>query len=136
MLFPKKFRQITVKESDPAKFDAGVNAAFDRAIEAGSTPEIHYVDTLGLCAIIRYAVTVPVSETLLESFELSGLKATCAECECFRPSFDGRVKYTRCEHGKRVGRDQPACQYYYERLQERRDSECIAISRPSSSAAR
>lgn len=138
MLYPKQMRQITVKEDDPAKFDAGVNAAFDKAVEAGSSPEIHYVDSMGLCAIIRYAITVPVAETLQERYELSGLAARCRECEHYRPSTDKRVKYTRCANGHRVGGATPACMEYYQQLEaERRErDECIAISKPSSNAAR
>lgn len=128
MLYQKKFIQRTVMADTPEAFDKQLNAIYERAMQGRREPEIHYFDGLGLCATVRYYETVEIPETAAERYFVAGVQHTCADCEHFRPSFDGRVKWTHCETGGcRSGRTAPACEHHYEEL-ERREKEHVQES--------
>lgn len=122
MLYSKKFTQKTVMAKDPETFDRLINAIYDTAARSQREPEIHYFDGMGLCATVRYYEMIEIPETASERFIAAGEAHTCADCEHYRPPFDGRVKWVKCaEGGCLAGRTSPACEYHYEELERRRE---------------
>lgn len=121
MLNTKKYVQRTVMADDPVYFDKQINAIYEKAARIRQEPKIHYFDGLGLCASITYWETVEIPETAKDRLELEGVVHTCADCEHYRPPFDGRVHYVYCAVGDcQAGRSVPACEYHYEEIEERR----------------
>lgn len=120
MRYTKQFKQQTVMADSPETFDRIINAIYEKAARSQREPEIHYFDGMGLCATVRYYETLEIPETAAERFEVAGERHTCADCEHFRPSFDGRVKWVKCaEGGCLAGRTSPACEHHYEELERR-----------------
>ena len=133
MQYAKKFTQKTVMAKDPDSFDRMINAIYDIAARSQREPEIHYFDGMGLCATVRYYETIEIPETASERFLVAGETHTCADCEHYRPSFDGRVKWVKCaEGGCLAGRTSPACEYHYEELERRRERVSESHSRAGS----
>lgn len=129
MLYHKKFTQKTVMAETPEAFDRAINAIYETAARSQREPEIHYFDKLGLCATVRFWETIEIPETAAERFQLAGESHTCADCEYYKPSFDGRVKWTRCVEGDCLcGRTSPACELHYRELEERREVERVQES--------
>lgn len=124
MLHSKKFIQQTVMADSPDAFDRQINAIYERAARGRQEPAIHYFDGLGLCASVTYWDTIEVPENAQDRLELEGIVHTCADCDHFRPSHDGRVKWVKCtEGGCLAGRTSPACLYHYEEIEERRKND-------------
>lgn len=122
MKYQKRYIQKTVMAADPEAFDREINAIYQQATSAGQTPEVHYFDSLGLCASVRFYAQVEIPETAKDRYQLKGIQHTCADCPHFRPSFDGRVKWTSCEVGGCLSsRENLACEAYYEDLERREE---------------
>lgn len=122
MIYSKRWTQKTVREADPAAFDAALNEIYEQAMGATGEQEleVHYFDGMGFCATVRYWTTAEIPETAEERARISGVSHVCADCEHYRPSFDGRVKYASCPHsGRRSGRTLPACELHYQELERR-----------------
>lgn len=118
MKFVKHFKQQTVRTNDPREFDALVNEIFIQAAQGGKEPEVHFYDSQGFCATIRYFVNLQIPETISEEFELRGEKHYCAECQYFSISSDRRYKYGHCSlYDKRRCGDTPACDALYSMIQ-------------------
>ena len=126
MQYQKKYVQKTVMADDPESFDRQINAIYEKAARERYEPKVHFFEGLGLCASITYWETIEIAENAQDRLQLEGIMHTCADCEHFRPSYDGRVKWVKCaEGGCMAGRTSPACLYHYEELEERRTKESV-----------
>ena len=125
MKFVRKYVQQTVKASSPEEFDFSMNAIFAKAAKGGKEPDVHFFDSLGLCACVRYFVSESVAESLSEKFEIEGNMHLCSECPNFILPYDKRIKKVRCKEGDcLVTASTPCCDIFYERLimqDEKRD---------------
>lgn len=129
MLYQKKYIQRTVMADDPDAFDRQINAIYERAARERYEPQVHYFDGLGLCASVTFWETIEIPENAQDRLQLEGIIHTCADCEHFRPSYDGRIKWVKCaEGGCMAGRTSQACAYHYEEIEERRKQESVPKS--------
>ena len=129
MLYQKRYTQKTIMAQTPEAFDNQINAIYERAARQRQEPDIHFFDGLGLCASVTFWDTIEVPENAQDRLQLEGVIHTCADCEHFRPSYDGRVKWVKCaEGGCLCGRTSPACLYHYEEIEERRTKESVPQS--------
>ena len=110
--------QETVQESTKEEFDAKMNIIFSKTGDRNL--EVHYFDSLGLCATVRYWTETRIPETIAEEYECKGIHYICENCPHYHESNDRRVKYTTCSHsGVKVCAKTRACEYFYEKILER-----------------
>lgn len=114
MRFFNRLQSIIIQGSSAHDFQTKLNRALDQIAAQGVTPEVTFPPAPEFCAYLMFETSGRVPETISEAYEERGLGATCAECPSFRPSLDGRVKYTTCAHGeKNTHRHQAACDWFY-----------------------
>lgn len=114
----KKLIQKTVKTEDPLEFDAAMQKIFEKATKSGKEPSVHFWEGMGLCATVTFYETERIPESAMDRFEAKGMKRRCFECEHYKPSADGRVKWVRCEkRGDITTALSPCCNIYYEELE-------------------
>lgn len=116
MRYVKQYYQETVKEKDPAIFDAKVNEIYRKAYAGGKDPEVKFIDGLGLCASIRYFVSEQIPESIRDEYELRGEKHYCCECPYFVLPEDRRIRRVLCERKNRTDASSGACDIFYEEV--------------------
>ena len=116
MKYVRQFRQRTVKADDPRIFDEMVNAIYLKASESGKDPEIHYYDSMGFCATIRYYVHETIPENSKDEYELAKDYHFCMDCPYFVLPKDRRVRYLKCLKDQRTAVDSRACVIFYDML--------------------
>lgn len=109
-----RFQSVIVKGESAQEFEDKLNRALNQIAAKRATPTITFPPSLDYCAYITYKVETRAPETISETYEAAGLRCTCCECPEYRPSMDGRVRYTTCDQGvKNVRRDSAACDWFY-----------------------
>jgi len=107
--------QRTIRATNPEDYDRKMNEALTSHFEAQIIDRLNDQD---FCSIIRYKDRIEIPETIEEEYELQGIRHTCGECKHYRPSFDGRVKYTECPYDTTVScwKDRHCCEYFWRML--------------------
>ena len=119
MRYIRQYFQQTVQAETSAEFDALVNDIYKKAALGGKDPEIHFFDTRGFCATVKYFMSTEIPETISEEYQLKGIRCNCSDCPLYFPSEDKRVKYVRCDHvSHRVDAETNACDYFYQTFME------------------
>lgn len=116
MRYVKRYVQQTIKEDNPVIFDEKVNEVYIKASKSGITPEVNFVNGLGLCASIRYFVSESIPENAKDECELKGIKHICYECPYFEAPSDKRIKQVRCTRGEVTKAELDCCDIFYEEL--------------------
>lgn len=119
MKYVRHYEQKTIKANDPEEFDILMNMVYREAAKSGKEPEIHFFDSMGFCASVKYYISVNLPETIAEEYELKGLGEKCCACPYFSKLQDKRFKSSLCTClNRRVYIDSPACDIFYKEFRE------------------
>ncbi len=111
MKYVRHYKQKTIKSDDPKEFDDLMNAIFISAAQGGKEPEVHFFEGMGLCASVRYFVSLSIPETISEQHEVLGERHQCSECPLFSMT-PGKKKHGACVKGA-TWSDSPVCDEFY-----------------------
>lgn len=120
MKYAEKSAVKVVAANTPEEFELKLNTVLTDI--SGCKHEIVFNLNAGFCAYITYKMSAYIPECVMDEYELDGIRFSCADCPNYVRSFDGRVKYTRCQRGERCHADKAACEWFYEELDEGRIS--------------
>lgn len=111
MKINRQYKQETIVAQNPLEFDTKMNKIFSTA---GKDVDIHYFDSIGLCATVRFWSEEFIPESISEKYELIGEKHYCKECRHYSQSNDKRVKKVLCEVNTcLVTQDTCVCDVFY-----------------------
>ena len=118
MKYLTKKQCLIITGNSAQEFQDKLNTALNDLAAKGCKHDLQFNMAYGLCAYIIYEEFCEIAETIADEYELRGETHRCSECPCFRPSADGRVKYTPCAKGvHRTSDDRPCCDWFYEQLE-------------------
>ena len=112
---------ICIQEQSAAAFQAKVN----EALLTVASPTIEMDRNVPFTCYIFYTVEIQEPETIADEYELAGCGKTCGDCPHFEDTGDKRRKTFKCayaEYGVSRG-TMPACDKYYEELEQRKHEE-------------
>lgn len=110
----KKKRVRVIDGTDARHFETLLN----EALEEMADPEITFDRNRPFLAYVTFMEIVEIPENIQEAYEMRGEYHHCGECPYYHAPTDGRVKYTECDLGERVGEKSSACRLYYKMLNE------------------
>ena len=111
---------LVVHGSGPQEFEAAINAAYEKA--GSDLLDVHFNDSIGLCAYITYETTEKIPETLADEAALRGLRFRCYDCPYLERPEDGRKKWCDCKYAPEgyTHKNAHACEFFYKQLAQGR----------------
>ena len=111
-------RVKVVTASTGPEFETNLNEVLSQIAGGRRTYDIVYnTNVPGHCAYITYDHTEEIPESPKEEYELRGERYYCKDCPHYRPSTDGRTKWSRCEFlDERTTATSDCCEWFYRAL--------------------
>lgn len=121
MIEKKTSRGLIVYGSTPEKFNKELDTKVKELEGQGYSVQLQFVpQTEGFAAFVQTEALLRIAQDLEDEMELKGVSATCGECPFYKPSTDGRVRYTYCDCGDRVSVKTRACPIFLQILKTAR----------------
>lgn len=112
------FPQVKVVSATTGEeFERRMNEALADLAGRGRKFEVTFNLNQGHCAYVQYDECREVPETVAEEYRLRGEIYSCINCPNYKPSMDGRTKYSRCDYmSERTYGTREACEWFYKKV--------------------